>query len=132
MTGLFRKFRSLVPFGSASEETFSFARFHNEPDDTELSCFQSNGVAKEGIKDSVPPRPAKGSSADGRGPPEESLAEIGHDHGAGREEEGSQLNRISEWQAGWNVTNAIQVSVVSFVSKKLYCIFKINFRSIFI
>lgn len=111
MAGLFRKFRSLVPFGSASEETFSFARFHNEPDDTELACFQSNGVAKEDIKDSVP-RPAKASSVDGKGRPE-LLAETGAGHGEASVE-GSQLNRISEWQAGWNVTNAIQVLVNSF------------------
>jgi len=64
---------------------------------TELTEMQSNGEAARRTKDGDP-----GKDADDLYPTE--------DHAYSGSESKSDRNRISAWQAGWNVTNAIQVT----------------------
>lgn len=64
---------------------------------TELTEMQSNGEAAQRTKDSDP-----GKDAGDFYPTE--------DHAYSGSESKSDRNRISAWQAGWNVTNAIQVT----------------------
>ena len=103
--GSVRALRSIFPTG-LNEEKINFARFRNDAcpttDATELSNFHANGSVSKGT-----PGDEKGPYENGGTPfptyVEEDTASEGQD----------TRNQISEWQAGWNVTNAIQVKFFS-------------------
>ena len=98
--GTWQTVRSAFTFDPIAEK-FAFARFQPDeaPDaepvapggrksvDTELADFRSNGAP-------VPARRKLGSISDEPAP-----------------EKVKDRNKISAWQAGWNVTNAIQVYI---------------------
>nr|SVE93556.1 EOG090X04HR [Scapholeberis mucronata] len=81
--------RSALPdscVNSQQDEQLHFAKFGRKPHDTELSNL-NNGVEGGGFQ-----------RADSDG----------DDDSCGGGEFGNSKHKISEWQAGWNVTNAIQ------------------------
>ena len=95
---------------ATKDETFQFVRFENEPcaavDTTEMKKISTpNGTFGvegeknwEGDPDWAWAKESNNSRSMG----------VGED-GSGDTEDKANRNRISEWQAGWNVTNAIQV-----------------------
>ena len=119
LTGAWRTLSSVFTLDPTGER-FAFARFRGGAGDeaapagggggtgrrsvaavdhvaTELAVIQSNGSAAQRKKDSDP-----GKDGDDLYPPE--------DHVHSGSESKNDRNRISAWQAGWNVTNAIQVT----------------------
>ena len=101
--GSVRAMRSIFPT-SSNDEKINFARFKNEncpTDTTELTNFHANGAVSKGM-----PGDDKDSDKCENGTPFPTYIE--DDVGS---EDQNERNQISEWQAGWNVTNAIQVSV---------------------
>ncbi len=115
VSGYLRNLRSIFPYGS-SDEKIGFARFHNEPDhmarpeSTEMDTIYGNDVIS-----------AKGDTCDGKGGNDGEKPEGGFQNGGfpsfqadevGSDDHKAERNRITEWQAGWNVTNAIQVGVM--------------------
>jgi hypothetical protein len=89
----------------AKDENLQFAKFSHYEPDKELNVLQ-NGSASSGT--SVK-RENSGWSIEGDDWDNfryEHVDEV-TDHGHG----GNPNERISEWQAGWNVTNAIQVGL---------------------
>ena len=87
--------RSALPescFAANEQEQLHFAKFGRKPNDTELSNLNKDGDY-DGINNGGLVN--KADSIDD-----------GSDFGGG--EFGSSRHKISEWQAGWNVTNAIQ------------------------
>lgn len=101
LSDLGRTFRGVLRRNNQDEST-NFVRFHDEPgyDTTEMKPV-SNGTA------------GKIPSTDG---PEEDGQDCAMDatdketfYGVADESKNIDKNKITEWQAGWNVTNAIQV-----------------------
>ena len=95
--GVLRNIRSFLPRSGNSEEKFNFVRF---TDETELNTLSNGSISKEGT-----PGDEKGGSLEYTNGSVAKL-EDQSDEGA----QARQRNQISALQAGWNVTNAIQVS----------------------
>jgi len=124
LTGAWRTLSSAFTL-DPSGERFAFARFRGGDDAgpagsgrrsvasdrnaTELAELQSNGATTQ-RKDE-----AAESGKDGGGffPAEDHTY-----HGSGGELK-QDRNRISAWQAGWNVTNAIQVLIVTIIMQQV-------------
>lgn len=112
-TTSFRAVRSLLPSSiTTSDEKVGFARFHNEvsnsPSNPELYKMSAvNGVSPGHLsgKGSEVTTPAGNEGMDG-GMEFPEFQDDGEDSAADKRKE---RNQISVWQAGWNVTNAIQV-----------------------
>lgn len=104
-----RYLRSLIPLGN-KDESFNFARFRDS-DTTELSNLPNGSVAKSyGASSGESPgggdrggKLSPGADGDCAGIDNQEL-EQGDNDGPR-----SNRNRITALQAGWNVTNAIQV-----------------------
>ena len=99
----FRGLRSMVPRGTKDSESINFMRFHNDP-----------GAVTPPAMDTTELHPiANGSAPPGKGPDGMTGQENGNycsiptPTEPPKEEPGK--NKITAWQAGWNVTNAIQV-----------------------
>ena len=99
--------------GVFNQETAGFRRFHNDDqchpyekqhdanETTELSYFSNNGKTPHSVSNG-------NIKGDGDGWPEGGYTGILEVVEAEVDKK-SKRNRISAWQAGWNVTNAIQV-----------------------
>lgn len=87
--------RSALPDSclSSNDEALHFAKYGRKPHDTELSNL--NNAGGEGAPGAAPGAPARSHSVDSAS-------------SGGGGEFGSSRHKIDEWQAGWNVTNAIQ------------------------
>lgn len=83
-----RTVRSCLPIIGTKEETVNFVKFSNSENERELSEI-ANGTAN--LQHNFAADQNYSSDCDG---------DSSH----------NPRNKISEWQAGWNVTNAIQVS----------------------
>ena len=102
--GYLRSLRSALPFGKTDSESVNFARFQDEPstpmgDSTELKNIQNGGVA---AKQSGYKTTSNGDCSQDNG----GYGNLQQDY----TEDVNAQDKITEWQAGWNVTNAIQVS----------------------
>ncbi|XP_076462094.1 vesicular inhibitory amino acid transporter-like [Babylonia areolata] len=98
--------RTLPFLHKATDEKVQFAKFSHSESERELHVLQNGSV-----QTSMPREDTSGCSSDGdewdRFRYVDELSEHGH--------YGNPRERISEWQAGWNVTNAIQgMFIVSF------------------
>ena len=79
------------------DEELHFAKFGRKMNDTELSSLNNGTEGGGGMQ---------------------RIDSVGDDDDGGGGEFGNSKHKISEWQAGWNVTNAIQVSFCcSFLSR---------------
>ncbi|ELT88019.1 hypothetical protein CAPTEDRAFT_225531 [Capitella teleta] len=120
MSGMFsnplRAIRGLLPSTITSDEKIGFARFHNEVSrsntETEIHKLSTvNGSLASGQ------RSGKSSGATtpaARGDPEGTMPDWPEEDEV-TEDKIKAIDKISVWQAGWNVTNAIQgMFIVSF------------------
>lgn len=90
----FRYIRSFIPVAFATkEERLNFVKYSNSENEKELSVF-ANGTANCELADAALQNEKSDSNA-------KDVEVDGTD----------KRNHISEWQAGWNVTNAIQVVI---------------------
>ena len=92
--GLARSVRSFFP-GRDKEESIGFVRFTDQGTEAEFGSY-ANGTVGDG-------EGGYQESGGGKGFMGVQEDEISTDH------DRSKRNRITAWQAGWNVTNAIQV-----------------------
>lgn len=96
-------------FSSSKEETIGFVRFHDEtiePNEVTLANgsfsgkdFKSDGCYGESDTDGEPGKKENGMIQMSIEPTKDTSLE----------DKKQERNRITAWQAGWNVTNAIQV-----------------------
>jgi hypothetical protein len=108
--------------GLFRDDTARFERFHNDEDNedtivmkqpcetTELSCLQRSGSMPNGLGNG-----AAGNHTPGCGGEDAYQSKdlcFALEDGADEDDLKSNRNRITAWQAGWNVTNAIQVVII--------------------
>ena len=93
--GISRTIRNIFPGAASSEEKFHFIRHENidSPENTEMTTMSNGDLFKTG----------NGEMGNGN------VSYITDDVIDEDEQVNNKKNQISEWQAGWNVTNAIQV-----------------------
>ena len=115
LSSTMRTVRGILPHLPTSEEKISFARFQNEMThsntETEIHKMSAvNGFGAGKRPGSGASTPTGGTEAveNGATPFPEYKEE--DDEAGGEDDKRKERNRISAWQAGWNVTNAIQVS----------------------
>ena len=93
--------RTISFFHKDKGESVKFAKFSHSESERELRVIQ-NGSVQTSM-----PRDTSGCTSDGDGWDSfEYVDEISE-----QSHQGNPRERISEWQAGWNVTNAIQVTI---------------------
>jgi hypothetical protein len=112
----FRTLRNSLPFTGTKEEKVNFARFDRS--DTEFSGASETGFNAPNVN-TIPNGNGKIIGEDGTPGYEGSEKQNGgfntleEDLGVRKNTEPKRRNVISAWQAGWNVTNAIQVGLIS-------------------
>ena len=114
LSGSLRQLRTLLPLGN-KDENVEFARFYNEPaanECTELSSMPNGTVTSK----SLTKQASVASQNDCTLERQQSFGEKGRylsfaEEDEVQDESKTVNNSITEWQAGWNVTNAIQVVI---------------------
>ncbi|KAL3183858.1 hypothetical protein MRX96_033469 [Rhipicephalus microplus] len=102
LTGFIQKAKSYMPSACGEDNSGEQLHFAKQENDTELSNFQGLGAGSGEGGEFAETTLTEGVNGLG---PQRSVDVV--DEFGGREGE-----KISEWQAGWNVTNAIQVRTV--------------------
>lgn len=99
ITSAARTLRSYLPVRGTKEEKINFVKFSHSESEKELSELGDEGKENGTIPDGY-----------------RSEGDMSEKRGSGAT---SQRHRITEWQAAWNVTNAIQVKS-AFISQGIF------------